>query len=501
VRAVADRIRGRSHPVFTEYGLIDALAASADSGELAQLEADDDVESVSVDAVVISSTTKTTGSAPDGALLSTLGLPASGMSGRGVGVAVIDSGIDVTGGSFTGARFFDFTSASSNPHDDYGHGTHVSGLIAGKGAAPAKADGNLYQGIAPEARIVSLKVLDAQGSGMTSTVIAALDFAVANREALRIDIINLSLGHPIYESAATDPLVQAVEAAVRAGLVVVAAAGNMGRDAETGLVGYAGILSPGNAPSAITVGAVDTSNTTTRLDDSVTSYSSRGPTWYDGLAKPDLVAPGHGLVAAAATGSLLYTQRPDLRVSAGGGPAKFLRLSGTSMATAVATGVAALVIDANRRAVHSPLTPNLVKGILEFTALPMNGIDALTQGRGSINAAGAVNLGLALDPAAPASTWWNSAGVQATTIGDDLWTWSQTVVWGNTVVWGMDDWSATVAGSTVVWGMVGGQTVVWGMNDLVWDDPSAWDDAIVWGNATRWGDPILWNGAGTWGID
>src|SRR6185503_16472683 len=113
----------------------------------------------------------------------------------------------------------------------------------------------------------------------------------------------------------------------RAGITVVVAAGNVGRNIYTGAPGYAGILSPGNAPSAITVGAVDTSNTTTRLDDSVTSYSSGGPTWYDGLAKPDLVAPGHGLVAAAATGSLLYTQRPDLRVSAGGGPAKFLSLS------------------------------------------------------------------------------------------------------------------------------------------------------------------------------
>jgi serine protease AprX len=99
-------------------------------------------------------------------------------------------------------------------------------------------------------------------------------------------VLNLSLGHPIYEPAATDPLVQAVERAVAAGIVVVTSAGNEGTNRVTGQVGYAGITSPGNAPSAITVGAVDTRNTTTRLDDQVPSFSSRGPTWYDAYAKP-----------------------------------------------------------------------------------------------------------------------------------------------------------------------------------------------------------------------
>ena len=323
-----------------------------------------------------------------------------------------------------------------------------------------------------------------------------------NRRALGIDVINLSLGHPIYESAGTDPLVQAVEAAVRAGVVVVVAAGNLGRSTDTGLPGYGGILSPGNAPSAVTVGAVDTLDTSTRLDDFVPTYSSRGPTWYDGLAKPDLVAPGQGLVSAAAQGSHLYAERPDLRVAVTGGPAKFFRLGGTSMATAVASGVAALVIEANRSKFAAPLTPNLVKGILEFTAVPMSGADPLTQGRGAINAAGAVALTLALDPSAPADAWRASASISpTTTMGGETWVWSQSIVWSNTVVWGMGDWGDTVAGVTVVWGMVDGQTVVWGMNDLVWDDPSAWNRTIVWGSATAWGDPIAWGDAGMWGIN
>src|SRR5262249_56998283 len=113
--------------------------------------------------------------------------------------------------------------------------------------------GVLFQGVAPNARIISLQALDANGAGLTSTVIAALQFATTNKQALGIDIVNLSLGHPIYEPAATDPLVQAVEAAVRAGLVVVVAAGNDGVNPATGLVGYGGTSSPRHAPPGPTL--------------------------------------------------------------------------------------------------------------------------------------------------------------------------------------------------------------------------------------------------------
>ena len=188
-------------------------------------------------------------------------------------------------------------------------------------------------------------------------MISAIEFVTENKDRFGVDIINLSLGHPIYEPAATDPLVQAVEAAVRAGIVVVVSAGNYGVSSITGLSGYAGVLSPANAPSAITVGSVKAFETNTRIDDRVDLYSSRGPTWYDGGAKPDLVAPGHGLVAAAAKSSSLYTDNPSLRV----GDA-YLRLSGTSMAAGVVSGTVALILEASRAAYPtSSLAPNAVK--------------------------------------------------------------------------------------------------------------------------------------------
>ena len=304
------------------------------------------------------------------ALRDTLGVDGT-WTGRGVGIAVIDSGVEAStefGDRLTAS--YDFTSGMwpvpMSGRDDYGHGTHVAGTIAQSGRRSSST--SAWRGVASNARIVSLKVLDANGAGMTSDVIEAIDFAVDNRASLGIDIINLSLGHPILEPAAVDPLVQAVERAAREGIIVVAAAGNFGKHRETGLPGYAGIISPGNAPSAITVGAVESQATVKRSDDRIASYSSRGPTWFDAHLKPDVVAPGHGIVAAAARNSTLYQNYPQVRDAS---DADYMSLSGTSMATAVASGVIALMVEANR-ATGGPgapdLTPNAVKAVLHYTA-------------------------------------------------------------------------------------------------------------------------------------
>ena len=195
--------------------------------------------------------------------------------------------------------------------DGCGHGTHIASTIASAGpswSSPAK-------GIAPGVRLIALRVLDGDCTGRTSDVINALMFAAANKETLGIDVINLSLGHPVYESVATDPLVRALEQAVRAGIVIVVSAGNHGVDPATDIPGYGGIPSPANAPSAVTVGATNTAGTVERSDDIVARYSSRGPTWIDGFAKPDVVAPGHRIVAPIGTDSMLYDQNPAWRIT------------------------------------------------------------------------------------------------------------------------------------------------------------------------------------------
>ncbi|MEO5742411.1 MAG: S8 family peptidase, partial [Vicinamibacterales bacterium] len=296
--------------------------------------------------------------------------------GTGIGVAVLDSGIE-PGTDFDNriSAFYDFTQGdirAVTPMDPYGHGTHVAGLIASE-----------FVGVAPNARLIGLRVLNERGQGNTANVVRAIEFAIANKNLLGINVLNLSLGHPIYEPAASDPLVQAVEHATREGIVVVVSAGNFGLNRKTGLPGYAGIASPGNAPSALTVGAARTFNTVTRVDDRIAPYSSRGPSWYDGFAKPDFVAPGDNLLSVAAAGSAIRLAQ-ELRGNTG----NYMRLSGTSMAAGVASGVVALVLHAN-----ADLTPNAVKAILEYTAIPVldddgSRFNSLAQGAGQIEVAG-----------------------------------------------------------------------------------------------------------------
>ena len=218
-----------------------------------------------------------------------------GYDGTGVGVAVIDSGATalhddlVEGGGSRIDRFVDFVNGREEPYDDYGHGTHVAGIIAGNG----NDSGGARSGIAPGARLTVLKVLDASGEGRISDVIAALDYVIANKDELNIRVVNLSVATGVYESYQTDPLTLAARRVVEAGIVVVAAAGNNGRD-PSGHIRHGGITAPGNAPWVLTVGASSHMGTVDRYDDTMASFSSRGPTAIDVNAKPDVVAPGSG---------------------------------------------------------------------------------------------------------------------------------------------------------------------------------------------------------------
>jgi serine protease AprX len=421
-----------------------------------------------------------------------------GYSGAGIGVAVIDSGItpwhdDLTVANREGQRvsaFVDFVNHRAQKYDDWGHGTHVAGIIAGNGYDSSGA----RLAIAPGAHIVALKALDAEGKGRISDIISALEWAIANKDAHNIRVINMSLGAGVFESYNTDLLTLAAKRAVDAGIVVVAAAGNMGKAAD-GTPQYGAITAPGNAPWVLTVGASSSMGTTDRRDDTIASYSSRGPTMIDFGTKPDLVAPGSGTVSLSDPNSLFYTTKAaylvDSKASLGLSYLPYLTLSGTSMAAPVVAGSVALMLEAN-----PSLTPNLVKAILQFTSQVYNNYDYLTQGAGFLNTLGAVKL-----------SRYFATGDQ----GDhypSMKAWSRHIFWGNRrVSGGVLTPGGTAWAANIVWGNAltpGGQNIVWGENcdtaacdNIVWGNNVVWgnfdDDNIVWGN---WGntddDNIVW---------
>ncbi|HEY7287888.1 MAG TPA: S8 family peptidase, partial [Vicinamibacterales bacterium] len=430
---------------------------------------------------------------------------ALGYTGAGVGVAVIDSGItswhdDLTSrtngaypfGNQRVAAFVDFVNGISTPYDDDGHGSHVAGIVAGNGY-----DSNTKNaGVAPDADLVILKVLDGQGNGTISNVIQALDWVLANRTQYNIRIVNLSVGSAIHESYWTDPLTLAAKRLVDAGVVVVAAAGNLGNNAE-GQPQFGGVGAPANAPWVLTVGASSTNGTMGRDDDVIASFSSRGPTYLDWAAKPDLVAPGVGTVSLATPGSALYESKPNALLP-GTTPTvamPYLSLSGTSMAAPVVSGTVALMLQANPF-----LTPNAVKAILQYTAQEYPNYDPLTQGAGFLNAVGAVRL----------ARFYATA--QDGQIFPSQTMWSRHIVWGNhELSGGVPDPAANAFSLGTTWGVASteaGDNIVWGTardgDNIVWGTARG-DDNIVWGTA-RDGDNIVWGTARgddniVWGTD
>jgi len=209
----------------------------------------------------------------------------AGLTGQGVVVAVLDSGISshqaLAGKVIASVSMI----AGETATDEFGHGTHVAGIITGSGSYATGVTSLYAGGIAPGAQLVNVRVLGDDGVGHTSDVIAGIDWVIANKSRYNIKIINLSLGHAVTEPVLFDPLCAAVERAYNAGIIVIAAAGNAGKLPD-GTPVLGGIASPGNSPFAITVGATNTFSTAGRDDDKVTTYSSRGPTKYDNNAKP-----------------------------------------------------------------------------------------------------------------------------------------------------------------------------------------------------------------------
>jgi serine protease AprX len=454
-------------------------------------------------------------------------------TGRGISVAVIDSGISVKHNALKGRVLVtqDFTGGDGDDH--YGHGTHVAAIIAGQ--ASRSAESRDYGGIAPGAYLLNLRVLGDDGSGNISDVIEAIDWTIAHRRDYNVRIINLSLGAPVLQPYRDDPLCEAVERAARAGIVVVAAAGNYGRT-EDGKSVYGAITSPANSPHAIAVGAVDTHDTPQRSDDTLASYSSKGPTRYDLIMKPDLVAPGSHIRSAEAVDAYLSKTYPARHVS-GNGPNAVMQLSGTSMAAGFVSGAAALVLDAK-----GDLSPRGTRVALQLTSTFMPSAGLVGAGAGMINALAAVQLaatgeitaattitGEEIVPSRRFSATLPSdlvtAFVQGRTqqpvrnplkgandsaswadLADEtsMWgTWeSNAPVWVDTITWGID-------ADTIVWGGANASTIAWGVNanTIVWGINA---NTIVWGinaNTIVWGinaNTIVWGtNASTivWGVD
>jgi serine protease AprX len=477
--------------VKANLSLVKALHASLPANQLERLATDPEVAYISPDRQL----------APAGTTIS-FNIPAPavnapyawnfGYNGTGIGVAVIDSGTqdaaDLQDASKKNRIIFkqSYIAGTTGTVDVYGHGMHVTGLIAGNG----QSSNGQYVGVAPNAKILNFRVLNDNGLGQDSYVISAIQAAINLKNIYNIRVINLSLGRPVYESETLDPLCQAVEQAWKAGIVVVVAAGNEGRNNSVGTYGYGSITSPGNDPLVITVGAMKQMGDT-RSNDLIASYSSKGPTAIDHIVKPDIVAPGNRVVSVLGkSATLLSNDYPQNIVSK-----VYLVLSGTSMATGVASGAVADLLEAN-----PALTPDQVKAILMASAsksFPQSsstydaatGItyvsqyDVFTIGAGYLDLQNA--LSEAFNPPPPNSSMNSPVATYDTSSADVYFVSDQHALWGSSSIWD----SHALWGSNV---FVGTQATMWGSGAL-------WGSHALWGSSTDTGFSALWGSHALWG--
>jgi serine protease AprX len=369
---------------------------------------------------------------------------AQGITGKGVGVAIIDSGIN---GDIADFKNADGTSrvnnVISNPGaftagDPVGHGTHVAGIVAGNSTFRTDGLAGKYAGIAPEANIVAVKTADEYGNSTVLDVINALQFVVDRKDELNIRVVNLSVSSDTPGSYLLDPLNAAVEFAWHAGIVVVSAVGNRGDAAD------AAQYAPGNDPYVISVGATDEAGTPAVSDDTVAAFSSRGRS-QDGFAKPDVFAPGAKIVAPLAAGSAFAQIAPATSIFENG---QYIRIGGTSMASPVVAGAAALLLQA-----RPDLNPDQVKALLTQNV----NRTADNVGSVSIPAAlaaqpGQANVGLSPNPVVKSAlllagidptraTWTRATWTRAT--------WTRATWTG--AVWTRATWTANAAGVNAPW--------------------------------------------------
>jgi serine protease AprX len=436
----------------------------------------------------------------------------AGLIGSGVGVALIDSGISANTNLANLVYSQDFT-GSGNTTDQFGHGEHVAGIVASTASSQAawsSTDTRMFKGIAPGVKLVNLRVLDKNGEGTDSAIIAAIDKAITLKQTYNIRVINLSLGRPVFESYQLDPLCKAVEAAWKAGIVVVVAAGNDGRDNSFGTSGYGTIEAPGNDPYVITVGAMKTEATANRSDDLIASYSSKGPTQVDHIVKPDILAPGNQIVSLNASHlATLFLNHPANRVQTSYFETQsvfqgdFFMLSGTSMAAPVVSAAAADLLQ-----LRPSLTPDQIKTLLMQTAsksFPVSSTvidsasglsytsfyDLFTVGAGYLDLGAAIagigNVTTSGNSLSPVANYSSTSGM-VTVIFDPASVFSNKSVWGAQSVWGAGSiWGASVLTSA--------NQVIWGTQSI-WGASGANSTQSIWGAEAVWGAQSIW-GAGS----
>jgi serine protease AprX len=488
---VLNALSGVGASAGNTLSFVNAATTQLNSAEVSLLEAVPGIVVTPDLTVNVEGSVNPSGHAPSDAFSQQTGasqLWAQGITGAGVNVAVLDTGIEALP-DFSG-RMVDGVdlSGGNNPwQDSYGHGTFVAGLIAGNGASSNGA----YTGEAPGAGLVSVKVAGASGQTDLATVISGVGWTIANQNTDNIRVLNMSLGYLPIESTVVDPLDQAVEKAWESGITVVTSAGNSGPGNGT-------VTSPGDDPLVITSGAVDDGAQANPANDTMTTFSGVGPTNPDGWFKPDLVTSGRSVVSLRDPGSTIDTQNPSARI----GSANFVG-SGTSFSAAVTSGAAALLVSADPSD-----TPNTVKGTLLGTTTPGPVGDPFVDGHGILNAAAAVgaapmtlnqpvptvatqigqNVGL---EASGAMSSWNPANWNGSTWNGSTWngsTWNGSTWNGST--WNGSTWNgSTWNGSTWNGSTWNGST--W--NGSTWNG-STWNGS-TW-NGSTW-NGSTWNGS-TW---
>jgi len=492
------KLNGHQGQVTKDLSSLKNLAVTMPASQVDDLSNDDDVAYIAPDRPV-------TGflDTPAPAVLANYAWN-KGLDGSNIAVAVIDSGIRGSG-KLTFKELTTWNTSTSRivyaqswisdnwgTADHFGHGTHVAGLIGGNGFYSTGTQyTETFKGIAPNVNLVNLRVLDQNGQGLDSNVIAAIQTAISLKSKYNIRVINLSLGRPVFESYTLDPLCQAVEAAYQAGIVVVVSAGNFGRDNSFQNGGYATITAPGNDPYVITVGAMKMMGTPDRADDLIATYSSKGPTLIDHIAKPDLVAPGNQLVSLVSGGAMLSSSFASNYVplsayqtgqTYGLPSTSYYVMSGTSMAAPVVSGAVALLLQANPQ-----MTPDQVKARLMKTAYktfpqyssytdPTTGVTYTDQYDVSTVGAGYLDIQAALT-----STTVSTGLAKSPVVQYDPTTQSVYFVNDSFAVWGgsSPDWS-----SFAVWG---GNAFV-SSNFAVWGGSSPWASFAVWGGSAPWGE-------------